>query len=338
MAVIFFETDIGEKASLRQIVVTKSQLPTRRQKMARNRKNENKRKQHCIQKTSLSEVRKKMKTLKRTDRLIFARMLQKGKVRKIISELGAKVRNRIYTPFVTLVAFLGQAVSDDGSCLQAVHRINRQRHKAGHALASVDTNSYCQARRRLPEELFRRLIAETAETIGQNEPKPWLWNNRRVVLVDGLTTRGPDTPANRAEYPQPSSQEPGLGFPQVRHLAAFSLGTAAVLDVQIGPLDGKKNGELSLYRKMMPIFRSEDIILGDAIFDNYVDMASLRKQGVDFVGAINGSRTSPFKGKCRRIEEKRVNLPRPNYDKKRFTRAQWESLPKSLPARIIRYR
>lgn len=306
--------------------------------MARTRKNGRKKKQHYKQNVSLSEVRKKMESFKKSESLVFERILQKETIQQIVETLGCETRDRIYTTHVTLLAFLGQAVSDDGSCQQAVHRINRQRCSTRLPPASVDTNSYCKARRRLPEELFRRLLDKSAEMIQRNEPEQWLWNKRRVVLVDGLTTRAPDTPANQAEFPQPSSQKPGLGFPQVRHLAAFSLSCAAVLDVQIGPLDGKKNGEISLFRKMMPVFRSGDVVLADANFDSYVDIADLKARGVDFVGAMGGSRTSPFTGKCRCVEEKQVELARPKFNKNRFTREQWEALPESLPVRIIRYR
>ncbi len=173
--------------------------------------------------------------------------------------------------------------------------------------------------------------------IQRSEPQAWLWKNRRVVLVDGCTTRAADTKANQEAFPQPSTQKPGLGFPQVRELIAVSLSSAAVLDVQIGPVEGKHTGELSLFRKMMPVFRRDDVVVADANFDSYIDMATLKQRRIDFVSAIAGSRTSPFTGKCRCIEDKRVALKRPKFNSDRFTREQWEALPKFLHVRMIRY-
>jgi hypothetical protein len=216
--------------------------------------------------------------------------------------------------------------------------VNKHRASLDLPPASVDTNSYCEARHRLPEELFLRLLKSTAKMVERSEPEAWLWNERRVVLVDGCTVRAADTQANQAEFPQPSSQEPGLGFPQVRQLVAISLSSAVVLDVQIGPVEGKHTGELSLFRRMMPVFRRGDVVVADANFDSFVDMATLKRDRVCFVGAMGGSRTSPFTGKCRCIEDKKVTLKRPRFDRNRFTREQWESLPKSLTVRIIRYR
>jgi len=295
------------------------------------------RKRHSRRKILFGEVQEQIQMLRQSDQLVFSQLLEEKVIGQILEELGCRYRHRIYTPGVTLAAFLEQAISDDGSCQQAVHRINNHRCSSGLPPASVDTNSYCEARRRLPEELFLQLLKRSAEKVQRSEPKAWLWNDRRVVLVDGCTTRAADTEANQAAFPQPSSQEPGLGFPQVRELVAISLSSAVVLDVQIGPVEGKHTGELSLFRKMMPVFRRRDVVVADANFDSYVDMVTLKQKRIDFVGAIAGSRTSPFTGRCRCIEDKRVTLKRPKFDSNRFTREQWEALPKVLHVRIIRY-
>lgn len=295
------------------------------------------RKRNSRRRILFDEVQKRIQRLRQSDRLVFHQLLEEKVIQRMLEELGCRFRHRIYTPAVTLSAFLEQAISDDGSCQQAVHRINNHRCSLGLPPASVDTNSYCEARHRLPEELFLQLLQRSAKTVQRSEPEAWLWKERRVVLVDGCTTRAADTQANQAVFPQPSSQKPGLGFPQVRELVAVSLSSAVVLDVQIGPVEGKRTGELSLFRKMMPVFRRGDVVVADANFDSYVDMATLKQKRIDFVGAIAGSRTSPFTGKCRCIEEKRVALKRPQFDRDRFTREQWEALAKVLHVRMIRY-
>ena len=295
------------------------------------------RKCNSRQKILLDEVQKRIQMLRQPDQLVFSQLLEEEVIEQMLEELGCHYRHRIYSPHVTLAAFLEQAISDDGSCQHAVHRINKHRCSLGLPPASVDTNSYCEARRRLPEKLFLQLLQRSAEMVQRSEPEAWLWNDRRAVLVDGCTVRAADTEANQAAFPQPSSQEPGLGFPQVRQLVGISLSSAVVLDVQIGPVEGKHTGELTLFRKMMPVFRRGDVVVADANFDSYVDMATLKQRRIDFVGAIAGSRTSPFTGKCRCIDDKRVILKRPKFDSNRFTREQWEALPKSLNVRMIRY-
>ena len=305
--------------------------------MAQSNRTRQQRERNCRQKLLIEEVQKQVDDLGKADGLVFWQLLDEKMIEETLDEFGCRSRHRIYTPHVTLAAFLGQAISDDGSCQQAVHRLNKHRCSLGLPPASVDTNSFCEARHRLPEELFLKLLKQSAEMIERSEPETWLWNERRVVLVDGCTARAADTEANQAEFPQPSSQKPGLGFPQVRQLVAISLSSAVVLDVQIGPVEGKHTGELSLFRKMMPVFRRGDVVVADANFDSYRDIARLKQRRIDYVGAIAGSRTSPFTGKCHCIEDKRVRLTRPKFDKNRITREQWEALPKHMTVRIIRY-
>ena len=180
------------------------------------------RKRNSRRKILFGEVQKRIQTLRQSDRLVFFQLLEEKVLQQMLEELGCRYRHRIYTPGVTLSAFLGQAISDDGSCQQAVHGINNHRCSLGLPPASIDTNSYCEARRRLPEELFLQLLTRSAQMVQRSEPEAWLWNERRVVLVDGCTTRAADTEANQAAFPQPSSQKPGLGFPQVRELVAVS--------------------------------------------------------------------------------------------------------------------
>lgn len=302
-----------------------------------NKHTKARRKRKTRRKLTVGDVQERIDALNESEQLVFTRLLEEKGIGKILEELQERTRQRVYTPRVTLAAFLGQAISDDGSCQQAVHRVNKHRCSLGLPPASVDTTSYCEARQRLPEELFLQLLKRSAEMVQRSELEAWLWNERRVVLVDGCTVRAADTEDNQEAFPQPSSQEPGLGFPQVRQLVAISLSSAVVLDVQIGPVAGKHTGELSLFRKMLPILRRGDVVVADANFDSYVDMATLKQQRVDFVGAMGGSRTSPFTGKCRCLEDKRVRLKRPKFNKHRFTREQWKALPKFLNVRIIRY-
>ena len=290
-------------------------------------------------KMTLRDVQQRVDQLNQSKQpLVFAQLLEEEGITQILQQLQPAGRRRVYPPEVTLAAFLGQAISEDGSCQQAVHRVNSHRCAQGLPPASVETTSYCEARQRLPEELFLQLLQRSAKMVEQRQPASWLWKERRVVLVDGCVSRAADTPENQEAYPQPSTQAAGVGFPQVRQLVAISLSSAMVLDVQIGPTRGKRSGELNLFRRMLPAFRRGDVVVADANFDSFPDIATLKQRGVDFVAAIAGSRTSAFAGKCHCVEEKRVRMKRHHFDKARITRDKWESLPKYIHVRMIRYR
>jgi hypothetical protein len=157
-----------------------------------------------------------------------------------------------------------------------------------------------------------------------------------VLLVDGLVVNAPDTPENQKVYPHSQSQEPGLGFPQIRMCMAICLSTGVVTDMQYGAVVGKKTGEGTLFRKMFSNFRRGDVIVADSLFECFRDHATLKARGVYMICNKNGTRESPFKGPCTVIEETWVELPRPSFDKNRFTRKEWEALPATLNVRMIR--
>jgi hypothetical protein len=101
---------------------------------------------------------------------------------------------------------------------------------------------------------------------------------------------------------------------------------------------GKMTGEQTLFRSMFATLLSGDIVVADAIFESYRDMATLKELGVSVVCDMNGSRESPFTGRCEAIEDVDQVLSRPSFNPARFTREEWEALPLTLETRMIRYR
>ena len=59
-------------------------------------------------------------------------------------------RERVYSPFTTLVLFLEQVLGADHSCQDAVARALSARVADGHTPCSLNTGPYCKARARLP--------------------------------------------------------------------------------------------------------------------------------------------------------------------------------------------
>lgn len=292
-------------------------------------------------KLSLDMVRKKVTELAGTDELLLLNIFSDAKIESLLNEIhgknASKRRDRVYTPQVTLSLFVQQVLSKDAGCKEMVTLLNKQRKAQRRSAVSTNTTSYCHARLRIPLELIRILMQETSKQVMSKLPKNWRWKQHRVLLVDGLVIDAPDTPENQEKYPQPTSQKPGLGFPQIRNCAIICLSTGVVIDVQYGSVLGKKTGEQSLFRKMFPNILPGDVVVGDSLYDSYRDMAMLQDQGAFMVCGINGTRESPFSGPCRVIEETTKTLKRPDCDPSRFTRAEWEALPKTLDVRIIRY-
>lgn len=160
-------------------------------------------------------------------------------------------RERLFPPTQTLSMFVAQALSGDGSCRQVVNDALVKRMIADLKPSSTDTGGYCKARARLPVTMVSTLARETGGIVAKGAASWWHWRGRPVRLVDGATVTLADTPENRAVYPQPSSQKPGLGFPLCRVVALLCLGSGALLDAAMGPCEGKGSDEQSLLRAML---------------------------------------------------------------------------------------
>ena len=199
-------------------------------------------------------------------------------------------RERLFPPTETLSMFLSQALSADRSCQKAVDEAAIKRLTQGLPQCSTHTGAYCRARQRLPLAMIRSLVRYTGQQTSLRAPSAWHWRGRPVRLVDGTTVPLPDTPANQHTYPQPRSQQPGLGFPLCRMLGLMCLSSGVVLNAAMGPYRGKGGDEQHLLRSVLESLSPRDVLLGDAYFATYFLLCALRERGVDGVFEQQGSR------------------------------------------------
>jgi hypothetical protein len=259
-------------------------------------------------------------------------------IHKLCDDLDIEFRERNFTPASTLGLFVGQMLSRGDACSTVITRYNRERKRAGLPPVSEDGSAFCKARAKLPVTLIENLNKQLVQLQRDKACSQWKWQGRNVYFVDGFVLRAPDTAKNQEVYPQPTTQQEGLGFPQVRVVVTTSLATGCIEHYNTAPVIGKRTGEVSLFREKHGDFMTGDIVVGDSNFESFHDAVLLNRVGVDLVFCINGSRNSPFKGKCSGTDDTIVSLEKPRFDSSRFTREQWDSLPKSIQYRVIRYR
>ena len=228
----------------------------------------------------------------RNEALPFADVLTEANILDVLNDHGVKYRDRVFNPATTIWGFLSQVLSDDHSCRNALSRIIAHRAAQGIKTCSPNTASYCNARIRLPTDVLRTLTRRTAQELQTSVPDEWKWHGRSVFIVDGSHVSMPDTAKNQATYPQTPTPKPGVGFPLARITVSLSLATGACHDVAIAPYAGKGTGETTLMRKMFDSFRPGDVVLADALFDNYFLICELREQGIDIVTRVKYERSS----------------------------------------------
>lgn len=239
--------------------------------------------------------RRVAKQVEESDANGFFNILTGPQLLNLVEEQLPEHRERHYPPTTVLAMFLGQIMSADGSCQNAVNEVNVNRLFSGLPSFSASTGGYCSARQRLPQEMVSTLARQTGELLTTSTPSGWLWRDRDVKLVDGTTIVMPDTEDNRSHYPQHGNQAPGVGSPIARLVGVMSLATGAVLDAAIGPYTGKGTGEHGLFREIRGAFSEGDIMLADSYYCSYFLIADLLARGTDALFEQHGARKTDFR-------------------------------------------
>ena len=215
--------------------------------------------------------------------LPITNLLSASEVDDALAAEGCTFRERIFSPVITLWIFLGQVLDPDHSCRQALLRFVAWLSAHGRQVCSSQSGAYCQARQRLAEGVMQRLVRSKARQVQQDSPRAWRWFGRDVHIADGTTVSAPDTLANQQAYPQPQSQQRGLGFPIVRVVVIFSLALGTVLEAAFNPYVGKETGETGMLRSLLYSLKRGTVLLGDRYFANYWIIALAQVLGIDVV-------------------------------------------------------
>ncbi len=280
--------------------------------------------------TSLHAVRARFA---RNEGLPFADVLTEASILDVLQEHRVEYRDRVFSPVTTIWGFLSQVLSDDHGCRDAVARVIAHRAANGLAVCSPNAASYCNARARLRTDVLRDLARRTAGELQAGAAEGWKWHGRDVFIADGSHVSMPDTPQNRAAYPQVYNQGPGLGFPLARVAVLLSLATGACHDLAMAAYAGKGTGETTLLRALYDSLKPGDVVVADALFDNYFVACELRDRGIDLVTRAASQRVGSWVAESRPdgdvIVWQRPNKPR------RMTGEQYRRYPKTLLMRQV---
>lgn len=231
--------------------------------------------------------------------LPFAELLSADRIQQVFAKHDCLFGlHGIYGTAIVVWAFLSQVLRDgkEASCQAAVARIVSYRHQQGLMVPTEDTGDYCRARAKLSEAALCELSCEVAEELEQAAKPEWLWKGKHhAKLIDGFTFTMPDTPKNQTRYPQQKAQQPGIGLPIARVVTILSLATAAVMDLALGPYQGKETGESALLRSMRGSLAAGDIAVMDRYYCSFMMIALLLQQGTNTCARKHHLRHSDFR-------------------------------------------
>ena len=267
--------------------------------------------------------------------LPFPELLEIRELDELVKGTKVKYYNRIYTPLVTLLAFMAQVLDSDGSCRQAVSRIlSRLSLQSAEPPPSQNTAAYCKARSRLPLALIWKLIEWSTQRIDAQVGAGDLWLGRHQVrVVDGSSCQTSDTEANRKEFGLPANVKPGCGFPVLPFVGVFSLATGLFQSLRFG----KKGGhERHLFRQLIKSFSPGEVVLGDRGFCSFADIYLLKQQLVECVFRIFNRKPDYQAGQRLGKYDHLVDWEKPKKCPAGMSPEEYALLPEKLRVREVR--
>jgi Transposase DDE domain len=193
----------------------------------------------------------------------WAAQLQPDAIKAACQEAGyTSWRERVLTPVTTIQLFLLQMLHGHTACSHLPH-LSGIRFSA---------SAYCQARTKLPLDLFGLLLTRLCASAQSRISDEGRWHGHRTFFVDGSGCSMPDTPALQKAFGQPTEQRPGCGFPVARLLGLFHAGTGVLLKLVVAPL---LTHDLAQVQAVHPTLQAGDVLVADRGLCSYAHLALL---------------------------------------------------------------
>jgi hypothetical protein len=240
--------------------------------------------------------------------------------------------------------------------LQILHGNTACRHVPHLSGLRFSASAYCQARTKLPLNLFALLLTRLCASVSPFDAGRW--HGHRTFLVDGSGCSMPDTPALQDAFGQPTVQSPGCGFPVARLLGLFHAGTGVLLKLVVAPL---LTHDLAQVQAVHPSVQAGDVLVADRGLCSYAHLALLAQAGVQAVLRVGARqlvdftpgrpfvmpgvrRTPAVKGiprsrwlKTLGVQDQLVTWLKPKTHPSWLTREALAALPEALVLREVRY-
>jgi len=252
-------------------------------------------------------------------------------------------RDRKLGPVETILLFVSQVLHGNTSCAHV-------RQLGGFAFTP---SAYCEARKRLPVDIFRQLLRETGRRVTEQASRVGLWRGHRVVSVDGSGISMSDTKQLRAMFRWAPGKR-GHELPVSKFVALFDLITGALLD--LAPASMREH-ELLIVQRLHHLLHPNDVVVADRLYCAYAYLAQLASLRVHSVIRVPvGSRRVDFRPHRRHAvfthwkgpqsiwirrlgrHDQIVEWIKPPQVPTWLPGETWERLPRLLRVRELRYR
>lgn len=235
-------------------------------------------------------------------------------------------RERLWTPVVTLWACVWKQMQG-GASARDVDDWHASLLPEGCG-GGADGHDFCQARARLPLEVFEAAVRHAgAEAVRMGGR---LWRGLAVRIVDGTTLQAPRTKQNSRAFGHHRNVHGRSALPLVRVLLHVCAGTGAVVDAVVA---GAKYSEMRLFRRLLRHLPAGELELLDRGFSSFLAFWRIRLRGSHALARLHQSRQGTCLKRLGRGDElQRWARPKPGH----VTWPDWAvAAPETMDMRVI---
>lgn len=166
---------------------------------------------------------------------------------------------------------------------------------------SLDESTFTKARQRLGVAPMRELFHDVAPNLAPLGTPGVFYRSWRLMGIDGTTFDMPDTPANEHVFGRGGNQRSRHAFPHVRVMALCELGTHAVIDFALRPIN---HSEQSMVPRLARSLQPGMLLLWDRNFFGFHLIQSVLDRGAHLLARVKTTQL---------ILERIENLPDGSY-------------------------
>lgn len=253
-----------------------------------------------------------------------------------MQEASHSARNRIYNEIVTFWAWFGQILEGNQSCTKAVAMVQSWCKSADVEIPSAGSSAFCRARQRLSLKFLDKIEGYVQSFTRKHLREGQLWHGLYLKAVDSTSFKLSDEEANQKEYPQPSAQKKGCGFPVMYVTGVLCLATGQF----IKSLAGKRTHDARSLFQLLPGFGKGDVVLADRAYCSYTLIYLLLQQGAHSIMRLHQARNAKqlWKSGKKLGQSSRLVTLRKSSKLCRcgISQEQWDTLPREMEVRLVK--
>jgi len=257
-------------------------------------------------------------------------LLCDSEIEIICGQLGHTWRHRELPPGTTVRSLVYRSLHPDKSIQALLADLAAAKEQTG---SGVSDSAWCQARSRLPHELWPILIRRSSDRVVDLVGNQYLYRGRPVFIADGSTLSMPDTTELVEAFGYANTKHGLSRFPVARVTFIVRSGVEAILDYRLGAYRTSEDAQL---RQMWDRIPKDAILILDKRFGSFYNLAKLSQGRVDVIVPLHQRRDAArliAKGKSLGSNEWIVKFDLSPQSRKMYDDP---SLPRYLAVRLIR--